>query len=77
MTTNIRVLGQVFGNLGRTNLGVLILPLLFLLVALLPVRIFYRVLALPYDLMTLASDLQRERLARRIAYEGANVYPLF
>ena len=74
---NITVLGHVFSNLGRTNLRVLILPVLILCVALMPVRIFHWVMALPYNLMTLASDLRRERLARRIAYEGANVYPLF
>ena len=77
MMTNITVLGQVFSNLGRTNLRVLILPLIFLFFALLPVKILSWILALPYKLMTLASDLRKERLARRISVEGANIYPLW
>lgn len=77
MITNIALLGQVFSNLGRMKLRILILPLIILFFLLLPVRIFYWVLALPYDLIVFASDLRKERLARNIAAEGANIYPLF
>jgi len=77
MTTNMAVIGHVFCNLGRTNLRLLILPLLLLCVALAPVRILYWALALPYNLMTLASNLKRERHERKLAAQGANIYPLW
>ena len=77
MTTNIALLGQAFSHLRRVELRVLILPLIFLSIALLPVRIFNWFLALPFSLVTLNSDRRKERLARRIAAEGANIYPLW
>ena len=76
-TTNSAVIWRVFSNLGRTNLRVLILPLLLLCVALMPVRILYWAFALPYNLMTLASNLKRERHERKLADQGANIYPLW
>ena len=77
MTTNIVMLTQILSNLGRTNLRPFVLPLALIFLALMPVRIFYRLLALPYDLMAVVSDLERERLARKISAEGANIYPLW
>ena len=77
VATNITVVGQVFTALRRMDLRGLILPMFILFAALLPVRILNRILALPYDLVTFASDIKNERLARKIKTEGANIYPLF
>ena len=77
MMTNIVMLKQIISNLGRTNLRPFVLPLALIFVALMPGRIFYRLLALPYDLLAVVSDLERERLARKISAEGANIYPLW
>ena len=77
MTTNIAVLVRVFRNLGRANLHILSLPLLILCLALMPVRIMYWITALPYNLITLASNLRTERIKRKISAQGSNIYPLW
>lgn len=77
MATNMAVLARVFRNLGRSNLLILFLPLLILCLSLMPVRILYWVLALPHNLLSLASDLKKERLRRKVSAQGANIYPLW
>lgn len=77
IATNALVILELFRNLGRTGLPAMILIIIVLVALIMPTRILYRTLAFPHDLISLASNLKKQRTAQQLKVEGRNIYPLW